>query len=469
MVGAQARQRFGHLVGFDAVAVARLAIFLELALEFGDIGAETHHLALDQHVEAVAVGQRRVGDGDQVALVHLFHMAHRQAGEGRRVEGADVDLALGDEVVGAATVEGLVRIGHEEVRGAAAGGAGQVRAVFEDGVEFATVVGGDVLHVAHVLVAPLDLERAHPGLDQCAQVGALVVVLHRQQVFLVGDDSAFFVLERVRQAAGLRAVATVGAAPGLRVGNVALAGEGHAQRTVDEELDGRLGFVGDGADFLQIQLAGQHQLRETGLVEELGPGQGADVGLGAGMQLNRRNIQLHHPHVLHDQRIDPGVVQLVDQLARRLQLVVMQDGVDGGEDARVIAAGELHQLGDFADLVAGVVSRTEARPADVYGVGAMQDGLPGDLYVAGRAEQFQMVLGQGHGGSSLSGVARQGAHCSGARGRRHPGGRFLSRRERKKRCAGSAKLQLGSPLPSWSSAFRNGFGECWKVEALTIF
>src|SRR5690606_5531691 len=138
----------------------------------------------------------------------------------------DVHLALGDEVVGAAAVEGLVRIGYEKVRGAAAGGTGQIRAVLEDGIELAAVVGGDVLHVGHILVAALDLERAHAGLDQGTQVGALVVVLHRQQVFLVGDHAALFILEGVGQAAGLGAVAAVGAASGLRVGNVALAGEG---------------------------------------------------------------------------------------------------------------------------------------------------------------------------------------------------------------------------------------------------
>ncbi|MNR27665.1 hypothetical protein D3C85_1449460 [compost metagenome] len=87
---------------------------------------------------------------------------------------------------------------------------------------------------------------------------------------------------------------------------------------MNEELDRRVGLVGDGADFLEVQLTGQHQLRETGLVEELGPGQGADVGLGAGMQFDRRNIQLHHAQVLDDQRVDAGIVELVDQFAGRL-------------------------------------------------------------------------------------------------------------------------------------------------------
>jgi len=62
----------------------------------------------------------------------------------------------------------------------------------------------------------------------------------------------------------------------------------------------------------------------------------------------------------------------------------------------VVTAGKLDQFGDFADFVAGVVACAEARAADVHGVSAMQDGLAGNGDIAGRAEQFQVMLGQGH-------------------------------------------------------------------------
>ncbi|MNG73123.1 hypothetical protein D3C79_315660 [compost metagenome] len=315
-------------------------------------------------------------------------------------------------------MEGLVRVGQEEVLGAPAGGAGLVRAAFENGVELFAVMGSDVLHIAHVLVAAFDLERTHAGIDQVGQVGGLVVVFHRQQVLLERHHAALVVFQGVGQTAGLRAVATVGAAARLRVGDIALAGEGHAQRAVNEELDGCVGFGRDGANFLQVQLTGQHQLREAGLVEELGPGQGADVGLGAGVQLDRRDIQLHHPQVLHDQRIDARVVELVDQLARRLQLVVVEDGVDGGEHPRMVAPGELDQLGDIADLVAGVMARAEAWAADVDGISAVQDRFAGDGHVTRRAEQFQVILWKGHV-VIFSGCHGIGGHCSGETGRRH--------------------------------------------------
>ncbi len=415
VIRAQLVQPFGHLVGLDAIAVALLAVFVEFSARLGDVGAEPDHFAFDQHVEAVAIGQRHFGDHQHVTLADLFHHAHRQAGKGRGVERADVDLALTDEIVGTAAVEGLVRVGHEEVFGTPTGGSGQFWAAFEDGVELLAVVGGDVLHIAHVLVAALDLERAHAGIHQVGQVGGLVVVLHRQQVFLEGDHTALVVLEGVGQAAGLGTVATVGAAAGLGVGDVALAGEGHAQRAVDEELDGGVGLGGDGANLLQVQLTSQHQLGETGLVEEFCPLQGANVGLGTGMQLDRRDVQLHHAQVLDDQGVDTGVVQLMNQLARRFQLVVVEDGVDGGEDACMVATGELDQFGDLADFIAGVVARAEARAADVDGVSAVQDRLASNCDVTGRAEQFQVILWKGHI-VMVSGGHGLGRHCSGEMG-----------------------------------------------------
>jgi hypothetical protein len=55
--------------------------------------------------------------------------------------------------------------------------------------------------------------------------------------------------------------------------------------------------------------------------------------------------------------------------------------------------GKLHQLGDIAHFVAGIVAGAEAWAAQVHGVGAMQNGLAGDGYVAGGAEQFEVMLG----------------------------------------------------------------------------
>jgi hypothetical protein len=87
----------------------------------------------------------------------------------------------------------------------------------------------------------------------------------RQHVLVVRHEAALVVGHLVGQAAGLAAVAAVGAAAGVGMADVALAAVGHAQRAVDEELE--VQRWGGGArmarDLLQRQLARQHDLRQA--------------------------------------------------------------------------------------------------------------------------------------------------------------------------------------------------------------
>ena len=291
-----------------------------------------------QKVEFIVADLADVADGEPRIL--------------RRIERADVVAATADEVVGEFAVEVLLRVGGEGKRGAARGRAREFRTALDQRVEQRAVVGGDVLHVAHVLVATLDLEAADAGVDQRFEVGALVVVLHRQHMLVVRDDAPFHVGDLVRQSAGLRAVAAVGAAPGVGVADVALAAVGDAQRAVDEEFQGGLGSRGgaDGGDLSEVELACEDDLGEPHVLQEAGFFRGADVGLGAGVQLDRRQVEFQQAHVLDDQRVDAGVIQLPDLPARRLQFVVGEDGVEGDEHARVEAVRMRHQSGNVGNL-----------------------------------------------------------------------------------------------------------------------
>ena len=126
-------------------------------------------------------------------------------------------------------------------------------------------MSGDVFHVAHVFVTAFNFEGAYPGVDQRRQVGGLVVVFHRQEMLFIGHHAPLIVLQGIRQATGLRAVAAVGAASGLGVGNVALAGIGHAQCAMDKEFNGGVSIIVDGFDLTEVQLARQHDLAEAGV------------------------------------------------------------------------------------------------------------------------------------------------------------------------------------------------------------
>ena len=179
-------------------------------------------------------------------------------------------------------------------------------------------MGGNVFHITHVLVAAFDFEAANARIHQRRQVGALVVVFHAQYVFVVGDKAAFGIDHLVGQAAGLAALAPIGAAPGVGVADIALAAVGHAQGAVHKEFQRTAAGVDGGADggnLLQRQLAGQHDLREAHVLQKTRLLGGANVGLGAGVQLDGGDVQFQQAHVLHDECIHSCVIQFPGQLA----------------------------------------------------------------------------------------------------------------------------------------------------------
>ena len=81
--------------------------------------------------------------------------------------------------------------------------ARQVTAILNNGIQHLAIVRGDVLHVAHIFIAPFNLEGTHARVDQRAQVGGLIVILHREQVFFKCHDAALIVFQGIRQTAGL--------------------------------------------------------------------------------------------------------------------------------------------------------------------------------------------------------------------------------------------------------------------------
>ena len=123
----------------------------------------------------------------------------------------------------------------------------------------------------------------------------------------------------------------------------------------------------------------------------------ADVGLRAGMQLDGRQVQFQQAHVLNDQRVGAGVVDLPGHVARALQLIVAQDGVERDEDAAAKAVRVFDQAIQVADVVARRGACAKGRAADVDGIGAVVNGRDADVGVAGGGQQFKLVGQKGHG------------------------------------------------------------------------
>ncbi|MNZ56241.1 hypothetical protein D3C78_741850 [compost metagenome] len=263
--------------------------------------------------------------------------------------------------------------------------ARQVAAIFNNGVKHLTIMRSDILHVAHVFVAPFNFEGAHASVDERRQVCRLIVVFHRQQMFFERHDAALIVFQGIRQTTRLRAVTTVGAAPGLRVGNIALAGIGHTQRTVDEEFNVGVSRLVDIADLIQIQLARQHDLGKTYIRKKLRFFNGANIALGTGVQFNRRNIQLKHAHILNDQRVDARLIQIGNQALGGFQFIIMKNGVQGHEHFCTKTVGKRHQLRNILQAIAGVMASAKARAADIDRVRTVKNRFTGDGGVASRA------------------------------------------------------------------------------------
>jgi hypothetical protein len=162
---------------------------------------------------------------------------------------------------------------------------------------------------------------------------------------------------------------------------------------VDEEFQGgfRPGGGADGGDLFKVELARKHDLRQAYILQKAGFFRRADVGLGAGVQLDRRQVELQQAHVLQDQRVDAGVVQLPDLLARRFEFVVGEDGVEGDEHARVVAVRVFGQPRDVGDFVGCRRARAERRPADIHRIGAVVDGFDADIGVTRGGEQFELM------------------------------------------------------------------------------
>ena len=348
--------------------------------------------------QTISIVQLRIGlIGGELQMVRA-HLADPADGLPRvlgRIEGADVFLAALHEIIRELAVEVLVRVGRKAEAAVPAGTTGQLGAFFQNLVEQQAIVRRDVLDVGHVLVAAFDFEATDARINECAQIVALVIVFHRQYVFVVSDDATLRVFDFIGQAAGLRAVATVGAAPGMRMADVAEPAVGHTEGAVNEEFESgtarcitRTQCGIDGGHLLKGQFARQYDLREAAVLQETGFLGRADVGLRAGMQLNRRQIDFQQTHVLNNQCIDARIVELPGQLAGGLQFVVAQNGVERDEDAAVEAVRIVGQPGNVLHAVVGGSTGTERGAADVNGVGTMNHGFDTDVGIAGGGKKL---------------------------------------------------------------------------------
>ena len=109
------------------------------------------------------------------------------------------------------------------------------------------------------------------------------------------------------------------------------------------------------------------------------------------MQLDRRQVEFEQAHVLHDQRVGTGFVDLPDEAPRFFQFFVLEDRVQRDQHVRVVAMGVRREPLDVADGIAGIGARTESWAANIDRVGAVNDRFHAEIGVFCRGEQFECV------------------------------------------------------------------------------
>ena len=144
---------------------------------------------------------------------------------------------------------------------------------------------------------------------------------------------------------------------------VALPAGADAQGAVDEALQLDVRLAANPAHLIERQLAGQDHAGEPDLLQEFHLLHGGVVHLRAGDQRQGRQIQFQQADVLHDQAVDARLVELMDHLLGRGQLVIAEQRVQGHVDAGVVLVGESHHLLDGGHAVAcGLAGAEPAEP-----------------------------------------------------------------------------------------------------------
>ena len=252
--------------------------------------------------------------------------------------------------------------------------------------------GGDVLGRFE---AAFDFEGADAEFDEAGDFLDGGEVLRGEEVALVSQVAQFTIDDHlVRHAAGLGALAAVGAAAAEGFGGEALAGVGDAEGAVDEDFQRQLGMVcgPEAFELAQGEFAGKHGLIDGKAFGEFEPLRGGDGHLGGCVQAEAgRDLfdEFGEAEVLDDDGIHAAVLEK-EQLGFSI-------GEFGGEDEGIEGDVAFDAVGvekghEAWEVVLREVVRAEAgiEPghAEEDRVGAVGDGSTGTVPVASGGKEF---------------------------------------------------------------------------------
>jgi hypothetical protein len=253
----------------------------------------------------------------------------------------------------------------------------------KDFIQLTTIVGHHILDVAHILESALYLEAVDSRLYELPEVATAVHIAQGEQMLLPHKYATIAVEQVHRQTTRLGAFATIGTPTRETSTQIALPADADTECSVYEALylDVRhslmyLPYLVNG------QFAGDHESCESQLVHKPGPLDGAVVHLSGGVQGHRGKMQAQESVVLHDKRVDTGIVKLPRKTFGFGQLVVAQYGVERYVGLGTILMAEGCKPLDIGYSITRSSPCTEPSRTYIHGICAMSECLYTYLRIA---------------------------------------------------------------------------------------
>ena len=104
------------------------------------------------------------------------------------------------------------------------------------------------------------------------------------------------------------------------------------------------------------------------------------------MKGNGRQVEPQQRHVLHNKRIDTGMIQFLNHSLDCFKLVIIDDGVNRAVDASFVLMGKVDKSLDVVDAVAGLRTCAKSAGTNIDSIGSMLNCLDANGGVAGWGE-----------------------------------------------------------------------------------
>lgn len=151
-----------------------------------------------------------------------------------------------------------------------------------------------------------------------------------------------------------------------------------------EDLEGHVGHGGmNGCYFIDRELTGKYYTTKACLLKGEHPLGSTVIGLCGCMESYGGEIHAKNLHVLHEDGIDTGLIELPDETFGLGEFVGMQEGVDCDKDFHGIAVGIVAELTNVIDRVTGSDTSTKTRSSDIDSIGTMINGCDTTLQILG--------------------------------------------------------------------------------------